>query len=279
MVKVGGNVPGAILKKMEGLAKADDGQISAGEQEILNQLQGALGKLDGLGKQGTGAAGDPDGLPPGVMDKFRGLAKADDGKIDGTEQAVLNQLQSAFENIQSPRIKELISQVAQKMGLAGAQATARMASGLSADGPSGSPAASAGGSSDPLRCNSCGGGGGSDATRGASGSSGGSSLPALGGKGGMMFEDMLAQFLFDVIKEMQEELKKKMAEYKAMSKSGKGGGGGGAQGGGGGDSDSRQLLFEEIKNLMQKMQQMIQSLSNILNTLHNGAMNAIRNIR
>jgi hypothetical protein len=269
--KVGGN-PAAILKKMEGLAKSDDGQISAGEQEILNQLQGALGKLEDLDKRGTGAAGDDSAMPPGVMDNFRALAKADDGKIDGTEQAVLSQLQSAFENIENPQIRELISQVAQRMGLAGAHATARMASGLSADGPQGSPAASAGGADDPLRCNSCGGGGSSS----TSGASGGSSLPALGGKGGMMFEDMLAQFLFDVIKEMQEELKKKMAQYKAMSKSGKGGGGGGA---GGADSDSRQLLFEEIKNLMQKMQQMIQSLSNILNTLHNGAMNAIRNIR
>ena len=45
------------------------------------------------------------------------------------------------------------------------------------------------------------------------------------------------------------------------------------------DEDSRQILFEKIKNLMQKMQQMFQSLSNVLNTMHQGAMNSIRNIR
>jgi len=218
------------------------------------------------------------GNPAAILKKIEGLAKADDGQISAGEQEILNQLKSTFDNIDSPHVRDLISQVAQKMGLAGAQATARMASGSAADGPQGSAAASAGGNNDPLRCNSCGGGGGNSSARGASNN--GSALPALGGKGGMMFEDMLAQFLFDVIKEMQAELKKKMAQYKAMSKSGKGGGGGGGAGGAGGaDSDSRQLLFEEIKNLMQKMQQMIQSLSNILNTLHNGAMNAIRNIR
>lgn len=221
--------------------------------------------------------------PASILKKMEGLARADDGQISAGEQEVLNQLKTTFDNIDSPHIRELIGQVAERMGLAGAQATARMASGLSADGSQGSPASSAGGNNDPLRCNSCGGSGyGGGSASAADANNSGSALPALGGKGGMMFEDMLAQFLFDVIKEMQEELKKKMAEYKAMSKSGKGGGakaGDGAQGGGGADSDSRQLLFEEIKNLMQKMQQMIQSLSNILNTLHNGAMNAIRNIR
>jgi hypothetical protein len=43
--------------------------------------------------------------------------------------------------------------------------------------------------------------------------------------------------------------------------------------------DSRQINFEKIKNLMQKLQQCLQSLSNVLNTMHQGSMNAIRNIR
>ena len=224
------------------------------------------------------SVGGLSGLPPSLKAKFEGLAKLNDGKIDGQEQQILQELQSAFQNIADPNVRKLISGVAEQMNLAGAQAAARMASGGEAEGAGNFRAQNAGSAADPMSNNRCSGGNcgsGDDSVARAAGDNE-SATPALGGKGGMMFEDMLAQFLFDVIKEMQEELKKKMAQYKAMSKSGKGGGGGGA---GGADSDSRQLLFEEIKNLMQKMQQMIQSLSNILNTLHNGAMNAIRNIR
>lgn len=58
-------------------------------------------------------------------------------------------------------------------------------------------------------------------------------------------------------------------------------GGGMGTGGqsGAGNADSRQLAFEELKNMMNKLQQMQQSLSNVLNTMHKGAMNAIQNIR
>jgi hypothetical protein len=188
------------------------------------------------------------------------------------------------------------------------------------------------------------------------------------------FEDLIAAFMMDVMMDMQDEMKEKMAEYEKMKpsedqnkqgaatngggKAGKGGmfgsifgglgkivggigggllgslvspflgtavGGGlgaglggmvgnlaggiiglpfsmlgmGGIGGGGGttaaagnqqtalgenkgqatDEKSRQILFEKIKDLMQKMQQMFQSLSNVLNTMHQGAMNSIRNIR
>lgn len=43
--------------------------------------------------------------------------------------------------------------------------------------------------------------------------------------------------------------------------------------------DSRQLLFEQMKNSMNRLQQMMQALSNVLNTMHEGAMNSIRNIK
>ena len=43
--------------------------------------------------------------------------------------------------------------------------------------------------------------------------------------------------------------------------------------------DSRQMMMEELKNMMQNLQQMQQALSNVLNTMHQGAMNSIRNIR
>jgi hypothetical protein len=72
----------------------------------------------------------------------------------------------------------------------------------------------------------------------------------------------------------------------AISGGGGGGGGGGAKGAGGAQggkggkgADSRNLMFEELKNIMQKISQMQQALSNVLNTMHQGAMNSVRNIR
>jgi len=53
----------------------------------------------------------------------------------------------------------------------------------------------------------------------------------------------------------------------------------GSKGASGKDEDSRQIMFEKIKNLMQKLTQALQSLSNVMNTMHQGSMNAIRNIR
>jgi hypothetical protein len=43
--------------------------------------------------------------------------------------------------------------------------------------------------------------------------------------------------------------------------------------------DSRQMMMEELKNMMQKLQQMQQAPSNVLNSMHQGAMNSVRNIR
>jgi hypothetical protein len=54
--------------------------------------------------------------------------------------------------------------------------------------------------------------------------------------------------------------------------------GGGGGGGGGGGSESRNIEFEMLKNEMQKLSQMQQAFSNILNEMHNLAMNAIRNV-
>jgi hypothetical protein len=157
------------------------------------------------------------------------------------------------------------------------------------------------------------------------------------------FEDLVAAFMKDVMKEQQKEVKAKMAEmnklkddHKASEKSGSspksavgqimnqaapivGGAIGSILGGPlgamlgsnilGGLSkaatssassnssssdgklsdtqkeanddyqDSRQMMMEELKNMMQNLQQMQQALSNVLNTMHQGAMNSIRNIR
>lgn len=127
------------------------------------------------------------------------------------------------------------------------------------------------------------------------------------------FEDLVAAFMIDTLKDMQDEAKKLMDKLRRSNQSRKGGGIGGMLGGlgkigggllgglvgmpgvgaslgsglgnmlrGGGGAkgeDSRQLMFEELKNVMQKISQMFQSLSNVLNTMHQGAMNSIRNIR
>lgn len=132
------------------------------------------------------------------------------------------------------------------------------------------------------------------------------------------FEDLVAAFLMDVAQDMQNELKEKMAEMQASEKKANkpsvanvaktvGGIAGAAVGtyfspgvgtkvgyaagsavgekagqavDGKKDSESsRSLMFEKIKDLMQKLQQAIQSLSNIINTMHQGSMNSIRNIR
>jgi len=146
------------------------------------------------------------------------------------------------------------------------------------------------------------------------------------------FEDLVAAFMKDTMKEQQKEIKDKMNELKQLQanrkkggKKGKGGIGGflgkvvpmagkalggvfggpfgsiiggmagnlvgGALSGNGGASgskgamskqdyqDSRQMMMEELKNMMQKLQQMQQALSNVLNSMHQGAMNSVRNIR
>ena len=43
--------------------------------------------------------------------------------------------------------------------------------------------------------------------------------------------------------------------------------------------NSRSMMMEELKNMQQKLQRMQQALSNVLNSFHQGAMNAIRNIK
>ncbi len=60
---------------------------------------------------------------------------------------------------------------------------------------------------------------------------------------------------------------------------GGGGGGGGGGGAGGSGQESRNIEFEMLKNEMQKLSQMQQAFSNILNAMHDTAKNAIQAIR
>jgi hypothetical protein len=54
---------------------------------------------------------------------------------------------------------------------------------------------------------------------------------------------------------------------------------GGTQAAQDGNSDSRNIQFEIIKNEIQKLSQMQQAMSNVLNTMHEQAMSAIRQIK
>ncbi|MCC7070441.1 MAG: hypothetical protein IT383_03905 [Deltaproteobacteria bacterium] len=115
-----------------------------------------------------------------------------------------------------------------------------------------------------------------------------------------MFEDIVAAFMIDVIKDKQENVEGRLKELDKKDNAGKTAG---AQGSGfvsglmskipvvggffksgteaaqDGNSDSRNIQFEIIKNEIQKLSQMQQAMSNVLNTMHEQAMGAIRHIK
>jgi hypothetical protein len=111
------------------------------------------------------------------------------------------------------------------------------------------------------------------------------------------FEDIVAALMVDFIRDKQEEVEGKLKDLQKRSEQGKSAGnqaGGTATGlarkvipGVGrandaatdGNSDSRNIEFEMIKNEVQKMTQMQQAMSNVLNTMHEQAMGAIRHIK
>jgi hypothetical protein len=107
-----------------------------------------------------------------------------------------------------------------------------------------------------------------------------------------MFEDIVAAFMIDVIKDKQENVEGRLKELDSKDNAGKSGGNqlvGQAAGFFGlgkanqkaqdGNSDSRNIQFEIIKNEIQKLSQMQQAMSNVLNTMHEQAMGAIRHIK
>ncbi len=117
-----------------------------------------------------------------------------------------------------------------------------------------------------------------------------------------MFEDIIAAFMMDFVKDKQNEIEGKLDKLRKSAESGDGdkagdkAGGffgglltkipivGGLIGNGqdaakGGSSESRNIEFEQLKNEMQKLSQMQQAMSNVLNEIHNLAMSAIRAIK
>lgn len=149
-----------------------------------------------------------------------------------------------------------------------------------------------------------GGGAGGDArtflgqSRTQQGIGSGSALAALPTPA--MFEDIVAAFMVDFVKDKQDEIEGKLNKLRqAAQNDGKtagdkaggffggimrniplvGGLFGGAQDGAkSGNSESRNIEFEMLKNEMQKLSQMQQAFSNVLNEMHQLAMNAIRNM-
>ncbi len=109
----------------------------------------------------------------------------------------------------------------------------------------------------------------------ATAGSGNAELNALRGVDtkGMMFEDMVAALMVDMIKKMQENIETRLRKVKADAeaadkakaekKEDKTG-------------ESRNVEFEMLKNDMQKLSQMQQAFSGVLNGMHETAMNAVR---
>jgi hypothetical protein len=118
------------------------------------------------------------------------------------------------------------------------------------------------------------------------------------------FEDIVAAFMIDFVKDKQKEIEGKLDKLRKSAVEGEGKGAGQQAGGffggllrsipivgglfgkaqdtatsGGGNSESRNIEFEMLKNEMQKLSQMQQAMSNVLNEMHTLAMSAIRNIR
>lgn len=116
------------------------------------------------------------------------------------------------------------------------------------------------------------------------------------------FEDLVAAFMVDFVKDKQKEIEGKLDKLRKSAENAEGSGvEGGARGFFGGllssipivgqffgnannankasSSESRNIEFEMLKNEMQKLSQMQQAMSNVLNEMHNLAMSAIRGIK
>jgi hypothetical protein len=105
-----------------------------------------------------------------------------------------------------------------------------------------------------------------------------------------MFEDIVMAFMIDVVKDKQEKVESELKDLESQDNSSNSGGNatgqavgavapGASQGAQDGNSDSRNIRFEIIKNEIQKLSQMQQAMSNVLDTMNDQAMNSIRHIK
>ena len=118
----------------------------------------------------------------------------------------------------------------------------------------------------------------------------------------VQFEDLISAFMVDFVKDKQKEIEGKLDKLRQSAQNAEGNGAqGGIRGFFGGlvssiplvggalgnaingekssGSESRNIEFEMLKNEMQKLSQMQQAMSNVLNEIHNLAMSSIRAIK
>jgi hypothetical protein len=105
-----------------------------------------------------------------------------------------------------------------------------------------------------------------------------------------MFEDIVMAFMIDVVKDKQKKVEDRLKNLEAEDNASNSGGNvagqavgavapGATQAAQDGNSDSRNIEFEIIKNEIQKLSQMQQAMSNVLDTMNDQAMNSIRHIK
>ena len=97
-------------------------------------------------------------------------------------------------------------------------------------------------------------------------------LAFAAGGAGMCFEDKVALIMSQFIKDMQKQIEQRLEKLRASAASA------GGDGGGSGAIESRNIEFEILKTDMQKLSQIQQAFSNVLNEMHNLAMSSIRQI-
>ena len=100
-------------------------------------------------------------------------------------------------------------------------------------------------------------------------------LADLGGGGGY-FEDRIFAIMCKVVEDMQKKIEERLQKLQADAESAEASK---AEGGEDTGGESRNIEFEKIKFDMQKLSQMQQAMSNVLNTMDELAKNAIRNIK
>ena len=102
-------------------------------------------------------------------------------------------------------------------------------------------------------------------------------LGEIGGGGGY-FEDRIFAIMCKVVEDMQKKIEERLQKLQKDAEAAEAEGGQGG-GGGGNGQESRNIEFEKIKFDMQKLSQMQQAMSNVLNTMDELAKSAIRNIK
>ncbi len=122
----------------------------------------------------------------------------------------------------------------------------------------------------PSRIGAIGADGGADAQLGQ--------LAQLGGGGGF-FEDKVFAIMVKVVEDFQKQIEQRLEKLQQQAQAAAAQGGQGGQGGQDTGAESRNIEFEKIKYDMQKLSQMQQAMSNILNSMDDLAKNAIRHIK